>query len=224
MAITTLTHSALALELPASVRMAESWQSPPKRRALQRSRSNFLTRTATDAAAQLDRRFSTMDEEQPLLQSQDSGFLRNPYEPLTNASKPVPHRHELTKRLFGSRDGSNEAPNLIRRTSSSRQRSSNGLLGGTSLTTNITKLSRSKSQEDTVSTPRTGSMPRPVGGHGKLGTFSGVFVPTTLNVLSILMFLRFGVILGQSGVLGMMGKVSISCGTWCFAPRRTGKD
>ncbi|KAI5784931.1 amino acid permease-domain-containing protein [Pyronema domesticum] len=38
----------------------------------------------------------------------------------------------------------------------------------------------------------------------KLGTFSGVFVPTTLNVLSILMFLRFGFILGQTGVLGMM--------------------
>jgi potassium/chloride transporter 9 len=33
-----------------------------------------------------------------------------------------------------------------------------------------------------------------------------VWVPTTLNVLSILMFLRFGFILGQSGVLGMMGK------------------
>lgn len=41
----------------------------------------------------------------------------------------------------------------------------------------------------------------------KLGTFSGVFVPTTLNVLSILMFLRFGFVLGQSGVLGMMGKL-----------------
>jgi solute carrier family 12 (potassium/chloride transporters), member 9 len=40
---------------------------------------------------------------------------------------------------------------------------------------------------------------------GKLGTFSGVFVPTTLNVLSILMFLRFGLILGQSGVLCMLG-------------------
>lgn len=39
----------------------------------------------------------------------------------------------------------------------------------------------------------------------KLGTFSGVFVPTTLNVLSILMFLRFGFILGQTGVLGILG-------------------
>lgn len=44
----------------------------------------------------------------------------------------------------------------------------------------------------------------------KLGTFSGVFVPTTLNVLSILMFLRFGFILGQSGVLGMMGMLGAS--------------
>ncbi|CCH40562.1 putative transporter [Wickerhamomyces ciferrii] len=36
----------------------------------------------------------------------------------------------------------------------------------------------------------------------KLGTFNGVFVPTALNVLSILMFLRFGFILGQMGILG----------------------
>ena len=44
----------------------------------------------------------------------------------------------------------------------------------------------------------------------KLGTFAGVFVPTSLNVLSILMFLRFGLILGQSGALGMMGMLIIS--------------
>jgi hypothetical protein len=40
----------------------------------------------------------------------------------------------------------------------------------------------------------------------KLGTFSGVFVPTTLYTFSILMFLRFGFILGQTGVIGFMGK------------------
>lgn len=33
---------------------------------------------------------------------------------------------------------------------------------------------------------------------------SGVFVPTSLNVLSILMFIRFGFILGQTGVVGML--------------------
>jgi len=32
-----------------------------------------------------------------------------------------------------------------------------------------------------------GALPRPVGGSAKLGTFAGVFVPTSLNVLSILM-------------------------------------
>lgn len=46
-------------------------------------------------------------------------------------------------------------------------------------------------------------------GDDKLGTFSGVFVPTTLNVLSILMFLRFGFILGQGGVLGMTAMLVI---------------
>lgn len=30
-------------------------------------------------------------------------------------------------------------------------------------------------------------------------------MPTTLNVLSILMFLRFGFILGQSGIVGTLG-------------------
>lgn len=61
-----------------------------------------------------------------------------------------------------------------------------------------------------TSTPRIGAFPRPIGGSQKLGTFSGVFVPTTLNVLSILMFLRFGFILGQSGFLAMMGMLIAS--------------
>lgn len=55
-----------------------------------------------------------------------------------------------------------------------------------------------------------GAQQPPADGTKKLGTFSGVFVPTTLNVLSILMFLRFGFILGQTGVLGMMGEYKAS--------------
>ncbi|ODV96355.1 hypothetical protein PACTADRAFT_41471 [Pachysolen tannophilus NRRL Y-2460] len=38
----------------------------------------------------------------------------------------------------------------------------------------------------------------------KLGTFGGVFLPTALNVLSILMFLRFGFVVGQMGILGSL--------------------
>ncbi|AET38017.1 Vhc1p Ecym_2271 [Eremothecium cymbalariae DBVPG len=46
----------------------------------------------------------------------------------------------------------------------------------------------------------------------KLGTFDGVFIPTTLNVLSILMFLRFGFIIGQMGILGTLFILIISYG------------
>ncbi|KAL2707491.1 Transmembrane amino acid transporter protein [Kluyveromyces marxianus] len=44
----------------------------------------------------------------------------------------------------------------------------------------------------------------------KLGTFNGVFVPTALNVLSILMFLRFGFIIGQMGILGTFFLLGVS--------------
>ncbi|UKZ46266.1 hypothetical protein TrVGV298_000467 [Trichoderma virens] len=42
-------------------------------------------------------------------------------------------------------------------------------------------------------------------GNGKLGTVSGVYIPVYLNILSILMFLRFGHILGQIGFIGILG-------------------
>lgn len=178
------------------------------RRALQRSKSNFVTRTASDTAAQLDRRFSTMDPQQQPESPQQSGFSANPYEPRDSASKPIPHRHEFTRKLLGSRNDSNDDPGPVRRSSSSKGKTGHGALGDTSLTASMHKHAKKQSQGDPALTPRMGSLPRPVGGHEKLGTFSGVFVPTTLNVLSILMFLRFGFILGQSGVLGMMGKTS----------------
>lgn len=40
----------------------------------------------------------------------------------------------------------------------------------------------------------------------KLGLVSGVYIPVCLNILSILMFLRFGLILGQVGFIGILGK------------------
>ncbi len=43
------------------------------------------------------------------------------------------------------------------------------------------------------------------GKRNKLGMVSGVYIPVCLNILSILMFLRFGLILGQIGLLGMLG-------------------
>lgn len=39
----------------------------------------------------------------------------------------------------------------------------------------------------------------------KLGTASGVYIPVCLNIFSILLFLRFGMILGQIGLFGMLG-------------------
>nr|UJH94558.1 Vhc1 [Starmerella bombicola] len=44
----------------------------------------------------------------------------------------------------------------------------------------------------------------------KLGTLEGVFVPTTLNVLSILIYLRFGFIVGQAGIVGSLLLLVIS--------------
>lgn len=40
---------------------------------------------------------------------------------------------------------------------------------------------------------------------GKMGLTSGVYIPVFLNILSILMFLRFGLILGQIGLVGILG-------------------
>lgn len=55
-----------------------------------------------------------------------------------------------------------------------------------------------------------GTAPPPADASEKLGTFEGVFIPTTLNVLSILMFLRFGFIIGQAGFLGTVLLLLIS--------------
>lgn len=144
-----------------------------------RSRSNFAARTATDASERLRRR----------------SFAQ---------SSPVPNQR---------------TPLLLHESQESDgQEEEHGVEWLRSWFCNTFHLSRSKSNSsihndrrritNEVSKPRPGAFPRPVGGTDKLGTFAGVFVPVTLNVLSILMFLRFGFILGQTGVVGMMGKTS----------------
>lgn len=45
----------------------------------------------------------------------------------------------------------------------------------------------------------------------KLGLVSGVYIPVFLNILSILMFLRFGLILGQVGFVGILGMYCGAC-------------
>ena len=35
---------------------------------------------------------------------------------------------------------------------------------------------------------------------GSLGTWGGVFTPCTLTILGVIMFLRFGVVVGQAGL------------------------
>jgi amino acid transporter len=42
--------------------------------------------------------------------------------------------------------------------------------------------------------------PKPKSEPGKFGTFGGVFTPSTLTILGVIMFLRFGQVVGQSGI------------------------
>ena len=129
----------------------------------------------------------------------------NPYEPHADTPQPIASKRQLTTKLSETSQRNSIA-------SSQRQKSSNGqhayrhsLLGDKSLTAQMHNISSSGDDEAPPRELKPGSIPKLAGGTEKLGTFSGVFVPTTLNVLSVLMFLRFGFILGQSGVVGMMG-------------------
>lgn len=154
-----------------------------------RSHSNFAARTATDASQRLHRRSFAQSSPPP---NERTPLLDGPSD--TNAQEED-HGVEWLRSWFCN----------TFHLSRSRSDSSN-------------QHGRHKASGD-ASKPRPGAFPRPVGGTDKLGTFAGVFVPVTLNVLSILMFLRFGFILGQTGVVGMMGKRS-RCGAESLSDSR----
>ncbi|KAL1638504.1 hypothetical protein SLS58_008832 [Diplodia intermedia] len=143
------------------------------------SRSNFTTRAAQDDSQQLQRRWSL---------SQVSGQDEN--EPLLAAGlhRARPPSVSREKRTFGAFFST-----LFTR--------------GKSVVTGAPAPPLTRSHHGHRRARSSGADPAKPGNIStKLGTFAGVFVPTTLNVLSILMFLRFGFILGQGGVLGMMAE------------------
>lgn len=186
---------------------------------LTRTRSNFLARTATDDAEQLERRYSMFpppspQEETPLLDvSTHSGRMNNPYEPVDDDGSQTDEQPQSTflQRLFSSgKHGASQSHSGREGSGGNRKTTGNPVMAEDSLTAQMHAHPGDKRHSVDVGKPRPGAFPRPVGGTSKLGTFAGVFVPTTLNVLSILMFLRFGFILGQGGVVGMLGML-VAC-------------
>jgi len=47
-------------------------------------------------------------------------------------------------------------------------------------------------------------------GKGRFGTFAGVFTPTVLTVLGIILFLRIGWVVGQAGLAGALAIIFLS--------------
>lgn len=165
------------------------------------SRSNFTTRSAQDDDHQLQRRWSisqisSHDENDPLL---PAGSRRGRH--LSPAREPEGFAAFFSGLFSRGRE-------LVASTSVSR---------ATSVAPSLTPSGRRRhhgrhGRDRAHSRGRVSAADssKPADASSKLGTFAGVFVPTTLNVLSILMFLRFGFILGQSGVLGMMAML-VAC-------------
>lgn len=176
------------------------------------NRPTFQTRTAVDAAGELNRRFSVfVDDDAAASQDQFGGDGPSGSNELPNTSTSkdgsiLSSPFNFTKRVLNIKNGSSSTettPLLRKRTTTNGQKSQTSPTRADSYPDQ-----RNPDGDDKRTKPGLG--PRPVGGHDKLGTFSGVFVPTCLNVLSILMFLRFGFILGQAGVLGILGKSMLS--------------
>lgn len=175
--------------------------------SMSRRRPNFSTRTAEEDVSRLEPTDSAQASPEA-----NSRFLdwrttvsSRPFEPL-NASSPRSdnQRHPSSTGLFSS------VSRWWHRRESGRQDS-----GPDNVAANVSHSTGPRREED--SSPhkkeKYASAHRASEAAHKLGTFSGVFVPTTLNVLSILMFLRFGFVLGQAGLLGMLGRYILSLTT-----------
>ncbi|GME62994.1 hypothetical protein GTA08_BOTSDO03003 [Neofusicoccum parvum] len=165
------------------------------------SRSNFTTRSAQDDSHQLQRRWSisqisSQDESDPLLAAgARQGRLRSASRGSEGFGTFFSNLLERGRTFVASTPASRAASVAPSLTPSGR-RKHHGKHGH--------ERAHSRGRASGADSSKSGNA------SSKLGTFAGVFVPTTLNILSILMFLRFGFILGQSGVLGMMGML-VAC-------------
>lgn len=160
---------------------------------MSRSRPNFSTRTAQEDVARLD-----PNEHTENVPSERTGLLQWP--------PTIWSRHEDSASTEHTRNQRHSAPASAlaglsrlwhRKASDEQQRE-----GSEEQFSQHVPLSPGN-KKDKNGHRRSIEQPK------KLGTFSGVFVPTTLNVLSILMFLRFGFILGQAGLLGILSEYSV---------------
>ncbi|KAJ5207022.1 hypothetical protein N7491_002347 [Penicillium cf. griseofulvum] len=170
--------------------------------SLSRRRPNFATRTAQEDVSRLDPgelAHATSDERTRLLPWPPSRSARS-YEPV-NSLKSEGQRHSSPIHYLRS------LPRWWNHGVDHDQgQEASGDIASQNVHLSAGPLRDSRADKRDKSGHRSRSVDEPK----KLGTFSGVFVPTTLNVLSILMFLRFGFILGQAGVLGILGLLLVS--------------
>ena len=163
---------------------------------MSRRRPNFLTRTAEEDVSRLD-------PNEPSESSGEYGRLL-PFAPTTS-----PHQEELNPTVPTERHGPSWPSKPFRGLGqcwTGRKKDKQGY--DASQEPLIPHMSSSAGHHRDTSVDKKdkhGHRSRSTEEPKKLGTFSGVFVPTTLNVLSILMFIRFGFILGQAGLLGILG-------------------
>lgn len=165
--------------------------------AMSRRRPNFSTRTAQEDVARLD-----PNESENAAPAERAGLLHWPptlwsrHQGVTLTEPSEHHRHSVPANPF---HGISEWWNKKTDHGEGQEDSVEAGLptsGGPLRDNSVDRKDKLGHRHRSLEEPK------------KLGTFSGVFVPTSLNVLSILMFLRFGFILGQAGLLGILGDYS----------------